>query len=198
MLVKTHKTGSSTAAGVTLRMAQQIARKRNLTFEVAADRTTPRTDWTLCRNRFKHAHTHKMGYENRDRSRSFLWSIVREPTARAVSHYFHTLVSRRNRNASDESFLKFLHSQAKAFPLDFEDYQIKYLSFRYLPRMNRSSYDPVEEIHSILQNYDFVAITERLDESLVAMQMLLGLDAEDIAHVKYVVAGSTRSLQGGI
>jgi Sulfotransferase family len=190
LLVKTFKTGSSTAAGVTLRLAQQIARRRNLTFEVA-DRNLPphakKASWTLCKNRVMHAQTHSMGYADRDRSRSFLWSVVREPTSRAVSHYFHSLVSRRRINASnDEFFLRYLKSEIPSYQLDFEDYQIKYLSFHHLPRYNRSAYDPIHEINDILRNYDFVAITERLDESLVAMQMLLGLDAEDIAHVEYV------------
>jgi hypothetical protein len=61
LLVKTYKTGSSTAAGVTLRMAQQIARKRNLAFEVAADWSTPKARWTLWRKRFRHTHPHKTG-----------------------------------------------------------------------------------------------------------------------------------------
>jgi Sulfotransferase family len=189
MLVKTLKTGSSTAAGVTLRLAQQIARRRNFTFAVADRDLPPRTraPWTLCKNRVMHAQTHSMGYAHRDRSRSFLWSIVREPTSRAVSHYFHTLVSRRRLNASDDAiFLRYLKSEIPSYQLDFEDYQIKYLSFHHLPRYNRSAYDPIHEINEILRNYDFVAMTERLDESLVAMQMLLGLDAEDIAHVEYV------------
>jgi Sulfotransferase family len=195
LLVKTFKTGSSTAAGVTLRLAQQIARRRNLTFEVA-DRNLPsrqKASWTLCKNRVMHAQTHSMGYADRDKSRSFLWSIVREPTSRAVSHYFHSLVSRRRINASDDAFfIRYLKSEIPSYQLDFEDYQIKYLSFRHLPRYNRSAYDPIHEISDILRNYDFVAITERLDESLVAMQMLLGLDAEDIAHVEYVPPGKTK------
>jgi Galactose-3-O-sulfotransferase len=196
MLVKTFKTGSSTAAGVTLRLAQQIARKRNLTLEVADRNHLPprqKASWTLCKNRVMHAPTHTMGYDRRDKSKSFLWSIVREPTSRTVSHYFHSLVSRRRINASDDAFfIRYLKSEIPSYQLDFEDYQIKYLSFHHLPRYNRSTYDPIHEINDILRNYDFVAVTERLDESLVAMQMLLGLDAEDIAHVEYVPPGAAK------
>jgi hypothetical protein len=39
-------------------------------------------------------------------------------------------------------------------------------------------------VQSVLQNYDFIALLERFDESLVVLKMLLDLDFEDILYVK--------------
>jgi hypothetical protein len=43
----------------------------------------------------------------------------------------------------------------------------------------------VETIRSILHGYDFVGVSERMDERLVALQLLLGLETSDILHMRY-------------
>jgi hypothetical protein len=40
----------------------------------------------------------------------------------------------------------------------------------------------IQAANKILTDYDFIGITERLDESLVAMQMILGLETTDILY----------------
>ena len=39
-------------------------------------------------------------------------------------------------------------------------------------------------VKEIIDGYNFIAITERIDESLVVLKMLLGLDLEDILYVR--------------
>jgi hypothetical protein len=75
LFLKTFKTGSSTASGVHLRIARNIAKRRNV--------STP-----ICKSRFDHVWANKM-YNQLDRQRSFLWTVVREPTSRIVSQLFH-------------------------------------------------------------------------------------------------------------
>ena len=45
-------------------------------------------------------------------------------------------------------------------------------------------------VQDILEDYDFIAITERLDESLVVLQMLLGLTTHEILYVNARSSGS--------
>ena len=40
-----------------------------------------------------------------------------------------------------------------------------------------------EAIHTILKEYDFLGVTERMDESAVALQMLLGLKISDVMYI---------------
>lgn len=46
-----------------------------------------------------------------------------------------------------------------------------------------------ENVEQVIHNYDFLALTERLDESLVAMQLLLGLPVGDILSTSSKVGG---------
>lgn len=40
----------------------------------------------------------------------------------------------------------------------------------------------IDTVNSIMNDYDFIGVTERLDESLVALQMILGLQTTDILY----------------
>jgi len=44
-------------------------------------------------------------------------------------------------------------------------------------------------IRRILHEYDFIGITERLDESLVVLQLILGLDKRDIVYMSAKTSG---------
>lgn len=46
-----------------------------------------------------------------------------------------------------------------------------------------------ENVEQVIQNYDFLALTERLDESLVAIQLLLNLPVSDILSTSSKVGG---------
>jgi hypothetical protein len=47
----------------------------------------------------------------------------------------------------------------------------------------------------LLSSYDFVGITERFDESVVAMQLLLGLRTSDVLYLK-AKGGAEEGLDG--
>lgn len=98
----------------------------------------------------------------------------------------HFEVSRAKKEPHDRNFMKYIST-----PL-FNNYYIRDLGFT--PAPIKKDADPgisttdqkavMDRAKSILQGYDFVGITERMDESLVVFQMLLGLDTVDILYLK--------------
>ena len=76
---KLMKVGGSTAAGVNARIAWRLGRARG---------------YRWCRARWDHSSAYALDYHHRHRAQSFLWTVVREPTRRAVSQFFHFQVSR--------------------------------------------------------------------------------------------------------
>ncbi len=75
LFVKLKKTGSSTGAGVTLRIRDNLS-KRLYHFN--------QTDTADCFARYRHATARELHFQKRDPSQSFLWSIVREPAQRTL------------------------------------------------------------------------------------------------------------------
>lgn len=75
LFVKPNKAGSSTAAGVTLRIRDGLSRRLN-----HLDENAP----SDCFAHVHHAFARNLNYQKRDPSKSFLWSIVREPAQRTL------------------------------------------------------------------------------------------------------------------
>ena len=75
LFVKPMKVGSSTAAGVTLRIRDGLSRRLN-----HLDENAP----SDCFAHVHHAIARNLNYQKRDPSQSFLWSIVREPAQRTL------------------------------------------------------------------------------------------------------------------
>lgn len=174
LFVKSPKTGSSTGAGINLRIAANIGRRHDL---------------ETCKNRFHHNKAAK--YSQRDPQKSFLWSMVRDPTSRSISEFFHFQVSRRGVRPSDRNVLRFLKEEEA-----LKDKQVNYLRLSnttdFQPSQSRSTgirtgkgrISEVEAINTILRRYDFLGVTERMDETAVALQMILGLKTSDVMFLK--------------
>ena len=161
--LKGYKTGSSTSSGIHLRIARNLARRQNKTF-------------AICKSRFDHAWAERF-YSNRIRKQTFMWSIVRHPTSRVVSQFFHFEVSRKKVEPSDEKFIDYIING----PLNMiQDYYLNYLS---LTGYKRGKDDPVEIANKVLDDYDFIGITERMDESALALAMLMGIPIADILYL---------------
>jgi hypothetical protein len=81
LFIKPMKTGGSTAAGVHVRMAKHVARRQE------------QSSFEICKGRWDHTRAHEM-FPNIIPQKSFLWTVVREPTARAISQFstFKSLV----------------------------------------------------------------------------------------------------------
>jgi hypothetical protein len=157
--VKVPKTASSTSAGVTLQISRNIGR-------------TMLGEGKSCSNSFEH------GEMFRKRKPPYLlWTTIRHPAKRAISHYFFTAVTRLGRKPSSEKLLTHLS--------DHKNFQLKYISTKKIPsnktHLLAVEEDPLELIRrNVFDHYHFIAITERIQESLVVMKMLWGLSDADI------------------
>lgn len=176
--LKTYKTGSSTIAGVQLRLARAIAKRRGLNMDEKA-----------CSVGFEHGPQPFPAYSMyRDRypDESFLWTTIRDPSKRLVSGFFHFTVSRQGHAATSENFKKLIESR------NFQDYYLR--AFPTTKQFNRDKHDPLATIRQILSEYDFIAVTERMDESLVVLTMLFGLPLGDVLYLR---ANSHGEFDGG-
>lgn len=180
LYLKPYKTGSSTTSGVNLRIARNVARRRqrNNRTETAVAAVAA-NNFSICKTRFDHGPDYSPGhtlFRNRIPTKSFLWTILRDPTTRATSHFFHFEVSRRKNEPTDANFIALLRQTHK-----MQDYYYKALYTKDL--FDRSKHDHVQAANHILRNYNFIGITERLDESLVVLMMQLRLKIADILYL---------------
>jgi hypothetical protein len=171
LYIKPYKTGSSTASGINLRIARNVARRLHKHFD-------------FCQARFQHGPTDSPAtfmFQNRTEEKSFLWTIIREPTKRLTSAFFHFKVSRKNAEPTDENFQSYLKTTKR-------DYYIR--SLHVSKRFKSEEHDAVETANQILDEYDFIGVTDRMDESAVALMMLLNLRMADILYVSTKTKGS--------
>jgi hypothetical protein len=158
--VKVHKTASSTSAGVNRQISRNIGE-------------TMLGTGKSCRQRSNHA----KAVEFRERKPPFLlWTTLREPSKRAISQFFHFQVSRRGVKPSSQNMINRLHAD--------KNFQLNYISTQEIPSNAThriAVQDPVKLIRrNVFERYHFIAITERMQESLVVMKMLWGLSDKDI------------------
>ena len=166
--MKEMKTASSTLAGVTLRIVRNMA-KRNGRFN--------QTTFPMCRARFFHMRARK--FQLRNREKSFLWSFLREPNDRMLSKFFHFAVARHNIKPTAKQFVNYYNSY-DTWIYD-QAYYLKSLSVQEAKPRNSETYRNATQ--NVLDDYDFIGITERFDESLVVLQLLLGLQTQDILYI---------------
>jgi hypothetical protein len=170
LFVKEMKTGSSSIAGIVLRIARNLPKRFGFDFE-------------QCSSRVDHTPARVMDYKNRNVDESFLFTFLREPSARYLSQFFHFKVSREKFEPSDKVIQEYFRNTVYLHDyylreLSLIEYPSKQLSLDELP-LHR-----VKAVNAIVRNYDFIGITERMDESLVVMQILLNLPTSDLLYIK--------------
>jgi len=170
MFVREMKTGSSTLSGILLRLAHRKG-------ELMRPKKGP------CRMRIDHSSARQMKYVNRDKTKSFMISLLRDPTKRAISHYFHFKVSQEKEDPVDDNFQSYFKNRRKIFA----NYYTKDLTTRPIDLDNE---DHSKIVQDILAQYNFIAITERMNESLVVFKMLFDLSFKDILYTSAKTSGS--------
>ena len=160
LFVESSKTDSTTGTGISLRIASSIGRDQNI---------------PTCKVRFSHSKAAQMKHDLRIKSKSFLWSLVREPTSRAISEFFHYQVSWRGVEPSYQNFRKYFKKTR------LHNKQLKTL---VLTEHKENDQTQTDVINEILRDYDFLGVTERMDETAVALQMLLGLTTSDVMYLQ--------------
>lgn len=197
---KMPKAASSTMSGIALRIGEHYASRHYPNVTDDGVTTTP------CNTRVGHVPGHKAGqtFGNRDRAgRSFLFSTLRDPARRALSRVYFTRVSQGNGRPTTENILDWLrtwtNSQYGSISPGMGGFQLAYLAFRSIDEWSLWTEDDpyhvrnVELVHDIVREimlgYDLLMLVERFDESLVVMQLLLGLEVEDILYLSSKHAG---------
>jgi len=156
-----------------------------------------------------HNQAHVLGagyyYGSRVWDKSFLWASVRHPASRALSRVFFLMVSQRKRPAEDDLIISNLQTnnnpQAGTNTKGKGGFTLQYMTmnrtmeeFRYWEKSHSTVVKRPDELEQmvkrVIDQYDFIAVTERLDESLVALKMLLGLRLGDILYTSAKVAGA--------
>jgi Sulfotransferase family len=187
LFAKEMKTGSSTVSGITLRIARNLAKRMQQN--------------VMCESRFDHWPAVEMAFINRDIDKSFLFTVIRNPMDRITSQFFHFQVSRKKLEPSDKNFIDYFEQN-----LYMQDYYLKDLALippndMKLKRLIHF-YDPTEIvqeklhklrlklINGIMSGYDFIGISERMDESLVVLMLLLRLKITDIIYLRAKSSGS--------
>ena len=166
LFLKLTKTGGSTAAGIAMRIAKHTAERNNREF------------W-ICRGRWDHAWAFRL-LKDRKRDQSFTWTILRDPTKRAISEFNHFEVSRKGEPAS--SFINYAKRPNR------NSIYLRELSIAKIVAI--SNVEAPAQINQILSEYDFFGITERMDESAVALMMLTGATLGDILYLNAKRSGS--------
>lgn len=111
----------------------------------------------------------------RDKSKSFLWSMVRHPARRAVSHYDMQLRLGEVKTTNEH----FINTLKKSWSY------LTNVQLRFLVENDdvHTVEDNVDELVStVLSEFDFIGVQERMNESLVTLSMLLGLNLNDVIY----------------
>ncbi|CAB9531204.1 expressed unknown protein [Seminavis robusta] len=145
-------------------------------------------------------------YGHRHQFHSVLLTSLRDPVPRALSRIWWTLSTRQFTSAGidvallEQALTRWTETETGVISNGQGGFQLNYVSFPVIPPQSAwkpnqpfQVQDP-DQVHGYieqaLQEYDFFLVQERLDESLVALQLLLGLETADILSMPLHVGGS--------
>jgi hypothetical protein len=175
--LKPVKTGSSTGVGIHLRIASNEARRRQ------RRRMHGFNSSSMCPVVYGHNHAYQeFSGRNHTSGGSFLWSLLRDPTSRLVSSYFFHRISRKRENPVDHAFMKWINGGESELGHWRHDHYLHWLSTPQ-PFVKGQS-DPVQVINDIILEYDFIGVTERMEDVAVVLAMLLGLPLADVLYIE--------------
>lgn len=170
IFVKSRKCASTTLAGISLRIAYKHSTEKG----------------KHCALTYHHMRARETKVSQREKDKAFLWTFVRDPTSQFLSQFFHFQVSRRHVKPTYSKFFKYVKNE-------YEDkYRYPQLSVinHKLTGMGKLKKKPAKIVQNILNEYDFIGLVERLDESLVILRLLLGLGAGDILYLSSKTHGN--------
>lgn len=142
--------------------------------------------------RVDHSPARVMRYGERNKKSSFLISLLRDPTRRAMSQFFHFKVSEFGSQPTDARFQRFFLNNTD----QLRNYYVRDLAMNSIDNLDTmQNYDTL--VQEIIDEYDFIGITERMDESLIVLKQLLDLSFGDILYMSAKSAGSFTAGGGG-
>ena len=146
-----------------------------------------------------------------DPKKTFLFASVRDPGTRAISMLFFRYISKgrpRAKKPEGESLIKLLRDSDDEHSGTVSEGQggftLRYLSLhRIEPHTAWNSTSPtrvlsanqvVDNVRNVINSYDFLMVVERMNESLVAMALIMGIDIGDVLTTSSKVSGSSYHL----
>jgi Sulfotransferase family len=197
--------------GSTQKVAPIVPSLSRTTFNVTSSARPSTGTTAVCRTRHLHgwASEQMFNYGRRNRSSSFLWSIVREPTQRYISEFFHFYVSRgqlpkrlrtndmlgkHGTSLSNRAIADSLSGDNSTLTTSTENDFVYFLrngdhaNHHYLNWLSTSQYhykhsNTLNFSNQIIDDYDFIGISERFDESMVALALLTNTPLRDVLYV---------------
>ena len=194
VFVKNPKAASSTGAGVTLRMAHRVGQRILLSGQSKTNDNNSTTATSLqlllaassCVRNWTHAFANHRGHAmtKRNERRSVAWTIVRDPARRDVSAFLFFEHARQGVPPTDDNMLEYLQAGKSG--------QFRYLWGEYIADHHHQA-EFVNWWHrhnktggfnrvfaSLLELYDFIAVAERMEESLAVLTLLWNVRPSDV------------------
>mmetsp|Transcript_19604 Transcript_19604/g.22706 ORF Transcript_19604/g.22706 Transcript_19604/m.22706 type:complete len:365 (-) Transcript_19604:779-1873(-) len=179
LFVKIEKAASTTISSVAARIAHALAHR------VDANVTRPEDGLKvskICKTRLSHLwskRTEKLS--KRDKDKSFLWTFLKDPTKRLLSIYFFFIIDLKKNHYSEEHLIEWLRYETARNPGG----QLREIADR-LHEVNLTDFSDEEidlYIQKTIDNMNFIGLVERMNESLVLLQLMLDLHPSDVAIV---------------
>lgn len=177
LFIKIEKAASSTLAGVAARISRSLIHLTN-TSTVSLNGTVLARP--VCRVRLSHLwwiRTRK--YSTRNKERSFLFTFLKRPEKRVLSEFWYFGHDIRDPLPSelpdDTTVIEYLKKSANS--------QLsRVIDKAPNPRLNDNltKTEMAARVQTVMSELDFIGIVERMDESLVLLQLLLGLRPSDV------------------
>lgn len=179
LYIKTHKTSSSTCAGINIGIARHVARRLQQK-SVNKNGSALEFGFSLCEHYDQHVFARHKRYLSRNRNESLLWTFVRHPRSRDISYVYFFQVSFRGVSPNDTgTLIDVLATQQSS--------QTAYIDAGPPMRNNKPKslvLNPTDAIahmgESIFEKYDFIGVLERRLESLAVITLLWDLDPTDV------------------
>jgi len=164
--IKIPKTSSSSLGKITARIAGREAKRQGLQWSEACKVYDP---YLL------HQSAYNLNCKNRNKSKSFLWTVIRSPSSRAISHYNMIL----NHGKVDTQFGTFKNTLEKDRDRFCASKQLGFMHPNYEHEIFQGEQDYPAHVKYVMGEYNFIGIYERLYESLVVLSLLIGAGVSD-------------------
>lgn len=190
--VKLYKASSSTCEGVNIAIAHHaLRRKANSNVDSNVNLSTQK-----CQHYNRHIFSDWKLHAQRNVTSSILWSFVRHPRARDISHVSHFQISREGVSPNQTDVLLDSFQRQRSF-------QSQYLAPEVLAKslgsisVKESPEETVRVVQRIMNLYDFIGVTERMAESLAVMTLLWDLDPTSVIVLSAKQSGSEHPYDAG-
>ena len=148
--VRIRKASSTTLASINLRLAHNnIANFTGVTIKGTSQKYQLKS---RCATTYDHVPAHILDIQNRIKNSTFLWTFVRDPASRSISHFFYFSVSKEQKAPTDTRILTYLtHPSTR-------DVQLKFTYPKYIQDEERipSTSEVKSQVQEILDEYDFI------------------------------------------